>query len=338
VADNAIPQREKKTREPRVSAMKHFRSIIVAAIAVIGLMAAGGVSARPALAATCTNPETLYNGNSGLVLEVNNSSTAPGGVVDQWASNGTATQYWCLSQVGTDADSQSPIYVITNYNSGLCLDLPNSNVADGQDLQQWTCDNTLAQQWVWVNHGAYDTLSPDFSEAPASQFDMEVYNSSTSDGGEVDIWRIDNSMAQTWCPGSACRTGTTRLCVDSTSAGNQCIFEGGQGAEADLQPPGYEIAQAQWTYPNVNGATGYIESFGGACLQLDEAGGDVVLAANCVNDTAEQWLNIYDSSNSRTTFVSVYDPNLCLSADYDDGIIKADACSNNGWYQQWGAS
>lgn len=315
--------------------MKHFVAIIVAAISVIGLMVVASASARPALASACSSAEAIYNGNSGLVLEVYNSSTAPGGIVDQWAYNGTQTQHWCFLKEGTLQDGAA-YYEVINNNSGLCLNIPNANEADGQQLEQWTCTGASSELWLWQNKGAYDILSS--VEGTPGNFAAEVYHSSTSNGGAVDVWQYDDTMTQTWCPGSACRKGTTRLCVDSTSAGNQCIAEGGQGAEADLAAPGYEIPEEQWTYPNTNGATGYIESFGGACLQLDQAGGDVVLAASCVNDTAEKWTNIYDATNDRTVFVSVYDPNLCLSADYSGGIIKADACSNNGWYQDWGTS
>lgn len=42
----------------------------------------------------------IVNANSGLVLEVPNSSTAPGTLVDQWQWNGGANQQWQLVAVG----------------------------------------------------------------------------------------------------------------------------------------------------------------------------------------------------------------------------------------------
>lgn len=172
---------------------------------------------------------------------------------------------------------------------------------------------------------------------------MEVYESSTGDGGEVDVWQGNFTLTQTWCPGSACTAGTTRLCVDSASEGNQCITDPGQGLPTTnfdaLVTPSNWNAFSQWSYPNGLGTTGAIKSFAGDCLQLNAAGGDTVRIASCVGDTAEMWINEYDATNGRTTFVSEYSPNLCLSADYDDGIVKADSCANGvSWYQQWGTS
>jgi Ricin-type beta-trefoil lectin domain-like len=361
-----------------MSAVKPLLAIIVAVMAVIG-PAVTSASAEPARASAaspqtipanfsklpaswhgyappasqraavsltanvCSNSEAIFNGNSGLVLEVYESSIANGGVVDQWAYNGTQTQHWCFSKVNTW--NGNPVYEIINNNSGMCLDLPNDNLVNGQHLQQWTCVGDEQQEWMWMNHDKYDTIVP-FTEANSNigwDYSMEVYNSSTGDGGEVDVWQNNFSLTQAWCPGQACTAGTTRLCVDSTSAGNQCIMDPGTassttGYDAQMTPV-YWGAYSQWSYPNTLGTTGAIESFGGDCLQLNAAGGDTVRIAACVGDAAEMWINEYDGTNARTEFVSEYDPNLCLSADYADGIVKADSCANGvSWYQQWGTS
>jgi hypothetical protein len=361
-----------------MSAVKPLLAIIVAVTAVIGLTATSA-SAEPARASVaspqtipanfgklpaswhgyappagqraaasltadvCSNSEAIFNGNSGLVLEVYESSTAAGGIVDQWAYNGTQTQHWCFTQVTTW--NGDPVYEMINNNSGLCLDLPNDNLANGQHLQQWTCNGTESQEWLWINHDKFDSILP-FTEANSNTgfgFVMEVYSSSTGDGAEIDVWQSNFTMTQTWCPGQACMAGTTRLCVDSTSEGNECITDPGQQLATTsydaLVTPGNWNAYSQWIYPSTLGTTGVIESFAGDCLQVNAAGGDTVRIATCVNDAAEMWTNDYDATNSRTTFISEYDPNLCLSADYADGIVKADSCANDiSWYQEWGTS
>ena len=215
-----------------MSAIKPFLAIIAATIAVIGL-AATSASAAPAFAsaagsqpapanfsrlpaswhgfapplrsaAVCSNGEAIFNRHSGKVAEVYNSSTANGGIVDQWAYNGTQTQHWCFFTVTTWQGI--PVYEIVNNNSGKCLDMPNDNLADGQHLQQWTCNGNEQQDWLWLNEGSYDLISP-FTTANSNQgflYVMEVYNSSTANGGEVDVWTGNATATQEWCPGKAC--------------------------------------------------------------------------------------------------------------------------------------
>jgi hypothetical protein len=60
-------------------AVRPLLAIIALAMAVVGMMAATGASARPALADVCNGAEAIYNQNSGLVAEVYDSSAAWGG-------------------------------------------------------------------------------------------------------------------------------------------------------------------------------------------------------------------------------------------------------------------
>jgi hypothetical protein len=137
---------------------------------------------------------------------------------------------------------------------------------------------------------------------------------------------------------SASYTSPTRLCVDSSSQGNRCIQEPNALGASALLSALASGENEQWLYPGT-GSTGEIVSYQATCLQVNAAGGYTVRNASCVNDAAEQWINEYDASAGRTVFVSVYDPNLCLSADYIDGIVKADSCANGiSWYQEWGTS
>jgi hypothetical protein len=211
-------------------------TITAAAVVVIGLLAGINASAGPALAsvanssvpanygalpaswhgyappaaqaasaAVCSNAEAIFNQNSGKVLEVYDSSTANGGTVDQWAYNGTQTQHWCFITVAT-LGGGVPVYEIINNNSGKCLDMPNDNLADGQHLQQWTCNGNEQQEWAWFNEDTYDLIAPatDANSIYGYLYMMEVYDSSTANGAEVDVWTGNNTATQHWCPGEAC--------------------------------------------------------------------------------------------------------------------------------------
>jgi hypothetical protein len=138
--------------------------------------------------------------------------------------------------------------------------------------------------------------------------------------------------------GTASASSLPYLCVDGGAQGNRCIFEEGNGSPAALEVRSVlsgDLTQL-WGFPAAGG-TGEMESRSGYCLQLNASGGDTVRTVPCIGDLAEYWTNEYDSAAKRTIFISAYDPNLCLSADYNDGIIKADTCVD-AWYQEWGSS
>lgn len=138
--------------------------------------------------------------------------------------------------------------------------------------------------------------------------------------------------------GTASASNPPYLCVDGGAQGNRCIFENEYGFPAGLEVTSVlsQDPTQLWGFP-ANGSTGEIESYSGYCLQVNASGGDTVRTVPCVGDPAEYWTNEYDPSARRTIFISVYDPNLCLSADYSGGIVKADVCVD-AWYQEWGSS
>jgi hypothetical protein len=96
-----------------------------------------------------------------------------------------------------------------------------------------------------------------------------------------------------------------------------------------------------WIFPAVNQTDGIFDEYlTNDCLQVngnDEPLPDQfeVRIANCNGDAAEMWTNLY--INERTVFMSVWDPNLCLTADYSDNTVRAEACVD-AWYQEWGTS
>jgi hypothetical protein len=137
---------------------------------------------------------------------------------------------------------------------------------------------------------------------------------------------------------SASETTYYPLCVDGGAQGNRCIVapiqEGapvGLGSSQDIG--------GTWLYPN-NGQTNYIETSPMGffiCLQVNQSEGYLVLGNTCVGDSAEGWHNEYISSAHRTRFVSEYNSNLCLAADYNAGEVYAEMCANV-WWQEWGTS
>jgi hypothetical protein len=141
----------------------------------------------------------------------------------------------------------------------------------------------------------------------------------------------------------------TRLCIDSTTVGNVCLYNSGTVGNRAFWSA-QQSPQVEWTYPNSDGATGAIVSSSNTCLQINASDSNFVRYATCNGDDAEKWINWYNPDTGRTEFVSywaVFDSSdgfLCMSEDYNGGnrYVKADPCSPGGgtnyWYQQFGTT
>ena len=130
----------------------------------------------------------IINGNSGKCGEVYHSSTANGAVVDQWTCNGTRTQSWTYLLAGW-TDDLYPVYELVNVNSGKCLEVYHSSTANGAGVDQWPCNGTATQLWVYVG-GAHVNFN--------SGKCLEVYHSSTASGAKVDQWTCNGTSTQYW--------------------------------------------------------------------------------------------------------------------------------------------
>ncbi|WP_212823805.1 beta-L-arabinofuranosidase domain-containing protein [Catellatospora sp. TT07R-123] len=88
----------------------------------------------------------LLNAASGLVLGVQNMSTADGGLAIQWADSGTADHDWELLVSGSALR-------LRNANSGKVLGVENMSTADNARVLQWTDNGTADHNWTLVDVG-----------------------------------------------------------------------------------------------------------------------------------------------------------------------------------------
>jgi hypothetical protein len=72
------------------------------------------------------------------------AATAPGTPIQTWSYGGGTNQQWRATTTGDGW------YTFAAGNSGLCLTVPNSSTANGIQLQQNTCTNTVAQRFKLV--------------------------------------------------------------------------------------------------------------------------------------------------------------------------------------------
>ena len=95
---------------------------------------------------TGTGTFRLANAASGLVLGVQNMSTADGGLAVQWSDSGTADHDWELVVDGTAVR-------LRNVNSGKVLGVTNMSTADNAAVLQWTDNGTADHRWTVVDNG-----------------------------------------------------------------------------------------------------------------------------------------------------------------------------------------
>ncbi len=83
-------------------------------------------------------------------IEVADASTSSGANVQQWTVNGHACQDWILepaTNFGCAMDT-SVVYEFESVNSGMVMDIPGGNIADGENVQQWGTGHFTSQQWT----------------------------------------------------------------------------------------------------------------------------------------------------------------------------------------------
>ncbi|MET9225208.1 ricin-type beta-trefoil lectin domain protein [Lentzea sp. NPDC003310] len=115
-------------------------------------------------------------GIGGKCVDVSNSGTADGTVIQLWGCNGTAAQQW--SRVGD-----------TLRALGKCMDVNGSGTADGTVVHLWTCNNTGAQVWSRVGN----TL-----RNPQSGKCLDAASGSSADGTRLRLWTCTGAANQNW--------------------------------------------------------------------------------------------------------------------------------------------
>jgi uncharacterized protein len=96
--------------------------------------------------ATTTPTFRLVNAASGLVLGIQNMSTADGGLAVQWGDTGTPDHDWQLIVDGTAVRWR-------NANSGKVLGVENMSTADNARVLQWADNGTADHRWTIVDVG-----------------------------------------------------------------------------------------------------------------------------------------------------------------------------------------
>ncbi|MBK3575248.1 RICIN domain-containing protein [Streptomyces sp. MBT65] len=85
-------------------------------------------------------------------------------------------------------------YTVTNYNSGKCLDVPESSGDDGQGLEQYACNGGRNQQWALqaTDSGYYLLVNLNSGKC------ADVRQSSQADNAVVNQYGCTRDLNQQW--------------------------------------------------------------------------------------------------------------------------------------------
>ncbi|MFC9339255.1 ricin-type beta-trefoil lectin domain protein [Streptomyces sp. NPDC057020] len=91
---------------------------------------------------------------------------------------------------------------------GTCLDVDDSQTADGTKVQLWTCNGTAAQRWTVSGDGTAKVLGKC----------LDVSNGGSADGTKVQLWTCNGTAAQKWepQPNGTLRNPRSGKCLDAS--------------------------------------------------------------------------------------------------------------------------
>ena len=98
------------------------------------------------------------------------------------------------TEVGGGGPVANGTYELRNKFSNLCMDVAASNTADGAAIQQWGCNNTGAQSWIFTNIGSGQYTI----KAQHSNKCMDVAGVSTANDALIHQWTCVGGANQKW--------------------------------------------------------------------------------------------------------------------------------------------
>ncbi|MEV4133025.1 beta-L-arabinofuranosidase domain-containing protein [Dactylosporangium sp. NPDC049742] len=138
-------------------------------------------------ASTSSPDHRLVNAASGLVLGIQNMSTADGGLALQWTDNGTADHNW---EVVVDGSAVR----LRNINSGKVLGIQNMSTTAGAVALQWTDNGTADHRWTVVDNGDGGHKLRNVN----SGLVLGISGNSTANGGQAVQSADDGSADNLW--------------------------------------------------------------------------------------------------------------------------------------------
>lgn len=196
------------------------------------------------------NRYIFINGYNGLCMDILGVSTEIRADVQVYKYNNVDDQKWTLSLCGTKLFTEG-VYYITNYNSGMRLDIRGGTPANAARIQQYPAGNYAEQKWVLIWDEAWSCYYIKSNITSGGSFYLDVSSPSSGANAKVQLWNACTFPEERW---TIVRNsdGTYRfingydgLCMD--------ILGGSTAASADVQIyPYIGAADQKWTLTKIS--------------------------------------------------------------------------------------
>lgn len=150
----------------------------------------------------------IENAWSGKSIDADSGRIVPGGRIQQWQTmDNNKNQEWYI------AEQSGGAYLLQNVATGLALDLKWGQAVNGQEIDAYTANGTMAQSWLlsqvgepWTSMdewaGQNKNVLPDgayiIKGFTGDGLSLDVSGASRNDGANVQIYTTNFTDAQIW--------------------------------------------------------------------------------------------------------------------------------------------
>lgn len=263
---------------------------------------------------------------TGKALDICNGSSSNGANLQTYSWNGTNAQLWKFINMGNGS------YYIRS-KLGTVIDVTNGSIQTGTNIQMYTLNYSNAQKWTLkstavkaesIAEGTYTIQA-----AVNMNYVLDIAGGSTADGGNVQIYSKNNTLAQNFVVTSV-GNGYYKIVCEGT--GKVLDVSGGSSANGtNVQQYKWNGSAAQcWRFIDAGNGSYYIQSKLGTVLDIVSG---AIYAGNNVqtymlNETnAQKWklskLNYADIEEGTYTIQTALSTNKVL--DISGGSVDNSA-------------
>lgn len=198
-----------------------------------------------------------------------------------WSCYSTNNQRWTFNQQAAIPALQAAGKLRSAAGNNLCLDVSAAGVADGTNVQSWTCTDVGQQDW-------YMTMYGEIRVGHAPGMCLDVRGANNANGTNVQLYRCNGTKAQQW---ELTDDGLLR----SALPGDRCLDVGrtpGVGTNVHIWSC-HGLAHQQWQIARQPWALIHSERDRNECL-VDSGGTarnrDDVIAGPCAQRPEQLWM------------------------------------------------
>jgi hypothetical protein len=197
------------------------------------------------------NAFRMIHVNSGRYIDVPGGSNTPGRDMILWNAHGGSNQVFRVEEVGTDT-------FIIKAHGGQCLQIENAGVAEGDPIEQNSCDNSNNIKWRFIEVPNSNVLQLNVNTTDINCFGDSTGMATATATGGTGNYTYTWSNGQTGTMISNLKAGNYSLTIDDGTTNFPYAFSIKQVA-----PFGVNIVTTQATNKNVANSSASITVMGG---------------------------------------------------------------------------